>query len=176
MKNRFFRNGIIPAIIAGVLLLVPCSLSGQGSKTNFSGSWVYNAEKSSTGQQPGAPGRGGFGGGDFTATQEGNSLTVERAMRTPDGTTNTVTSKYTLDGKESVNTTQRGESKSVATWSPDGKKLTIKTTRTLNMGGESRTVNSEEVWNLNDPKTLTIEMTMPSPQGERKMTSVYTKK
>ena len=184
MKNRFFRNGIIPAIIAGVLLLVPCSLSGQGSKTNFSGSWVYNAEKSSAGQpqgtgqgqQPGAPGRGGFGGGDFTATQEGNTLTVERAMRTPDGTTNTVTSKYTLDGKESVNTTQRGESKSVATWSPDGKKLTIKTTRTLNMGGESRTVNSEEVWNLNDPKTLTIEMTMPSPQGERKMTSVYTKK
>ncbi|MFZ2285955.1 MAG: hypothetical protein WAV93_03120 [Bacteroidales bacterium] len=184
MKSRFFRNGFIPAIIAGMLLLVPCGLSGQGSKTNFTGSWAYNAEKSSTGQtqatgqgqQPGAPGRGGFGGSDFTATQEENILTVERAMRTPDGTTSAVTSKYTLDGKESVNTTRMGDSKSVATWSTDGKKLTIKTTRTMNRGGESRTVNSEEVWSLTDPKTLTIEMTMPSPQGERKMTSVYTKK
>lgn len=46
----------------------------------------------------------------------------------------------------------------------------------MNRGGESRTVTSIEVWSLADPKKLTIEMTMPSPDGERKMTSVYTKK
>ena len=97
-------------------------------------------------------------------------------MNTPDGSTRTVSSKYTLDGKESVNTSRMGESKSVATWSSDGKKLTIKTTRTMTRNGESRTVTSTEVWSLTDSKTLQIETTMPSPDGERKMTSVYVKK
>jgi hypothetical protein len=180
MKKRLLHYRFITAIIAAVIVLIPYGLSGQGSKTNFTGNWVYNAEKSDTGQsqgqQPGSPGRGGFGGGDFSAKQEGNLLTVERVMSTPDGTTNTTTSKYTLDGKESVNTARMGESKSVATWSADGKKLTIKTTRTMNRDGESRTMNSEEMWSLTDPKTLSIEMTMSSPQGERKTRSVYTKK
>lgn len=126
--------------------------------------------------RPGGQGRGAFGGGDFTAKQEKNLLTVERSMRASDGTTSTTTSKYTLDGKECLNSSRMGESKSTATWSADGKKLTIKTTRTMNRGGESRTVTSAEVWSLADPKTLTIEMTMPSSPGERKMTTVYTKK
>jgi hypothetical protein len=64
----------------------------------------------------------------------------------------------------------------VATWSSDGKKLTIKTTRTMTRNGESRTITSTEVWSLTDSKTLQIETTMPSPNGERKMTSVYIKK
>ena len=117
-----------------------------------------------------------MGGSDFTAKQEGNNLIVERTMRTPDGTTNTVTSKYTLDGKESVNNTGRGDSKSTVAWSSDSKKLTIKTTRTMARDGESRTITSTEVWSLPDGKTLQIEMTMPSANGERKVTSVYNKK
>ena len=184
MKRRFLHYRFITVIITTGLFIMSIGLYGQGSKTNFTGNWVYNAEKSDTGQsqgqgqgqQPGSPGRGGGGGGDFTAKHEGNILIVERVMRTPDGSSNTVTSKYTLDGKESVNTSLMGDSKSVANWSTDGKKLTIKTTRTINRGGESRTVNSEEVWSLTDPKTLSIEMTIPSPQGERKTRSVYTKK
>ncbi len=180
MKKRFLNYRFITAIITAGLFLISFGLSGQGSKANFTGNWVYNAEKSDTGQsqgqQPASPGRGGFGGGDFSAKQEGNILTVERVMSTPDGTTNTITSKYTLDGKESVNTARMGESKSVATWSADGKKLTIKTTRTMNRDGESRTITSTEVWSLTDPKTLSIEMTTASPQGERKTRSVYTKK
>jgi len=120
--------------------------------------------------------RGGFGGGDFTATQEGNLLTVERTMTGPDGTARTTTSKYTLDGKESINTARMGESKSVATWSSDGKKLTIKTTRTMSRNGESTTMTSTEVWSLTDSKTLQIESTTSTPGGERKQTSVYNKK
>lgn len=117
-----------------------------------------------------------MGGGDFIAKQDGNNLTVERTTNAPDGTVNTVNTKYTLDGKESVNNTGRGDSKSTATWSSDGKKLTIKTTRTMTRDGESRTTTSTEVWSLTDGKTLQIEMTMPSANGERKMTSVYNKK
>ena len=163
-------------------LVMPAALMAQGSKTDFTGSWIYNAAQSTTGQgqgqgqRPGGQGRGGFGGGDFTAKQAGNLLTVERTMNTPDGSTSTVSSKYNLDGKESVNSSRGGESKSVATWSSDGKKLTIKTTRTMTRNGESRTITTTEVWSLTDSKTLQIETTMPSPDGERKMTSVYHKK
>ena len=184
MKTKFGNFKVLSLLVMAALL-VPAALMGQGSKANFSGSWSYNADKSNAGQQQGQttgqaqgqrPGGQRMGGGDFIAKQDGNNLTVERTTNAPDGTANTVTSKYTLDGKESVNTTGRGDSKSTATWSTDGKKLTIKTTRTMTRDGESRTTTSTEVWSLTDGKTLQIEMTMPSANGERKMTSVYNKK
>lgn len=185
MKINSTRLQVLSLIVMAALLL-PTALMAQGSKTNFSGSWTYNAAKSSQpqsqgqgqgqGQRPGGPDRGGFGGGDFTITQEGNLLTVERTMTGPDGTARTTTSKYTLDGKESINTARMGESKSFATWSSDGKKLTIKTTRTMSRNGESTTMTSTEVWSLTDGKTLQIETSMSTPNGERKQTSVYNKK
>jgi Tol biopolymer transport system component len=171
MKTRLGRLRILSLLVTAAICL-PTALMGQGSKTSFAGSWVYNAEKSILPE--GQP--QGRSGGDFTATQEVNLLTVERTMQDRDGQPVTSTSKYLLDGKESVNQSRMGESKSVASWSADGKKLTIKTTRTINRDGQTMTFNSEEVWSLSDPKTLTIEMTMQSPQGERKMTSVYSKK
>jgi hypothetical protein len=168
-------------MIAIAALILPSALMAQGSKTDFTGNWTYNAGKSDTGQpqgqgqRPGGQG-GGFGGGDFIAKQDGNVLTTERTISTPDGSSNAVTTKYTLDGKESVNSSRMGDSKSVATWSSDGKKLTIKTTRTMTRNGESRTITTTEVWSLTDSKTLQVESTMPSPDGERKVTSVYNKK
>lgn len=180
MKTNHTKHQVLSVMISLTIILLPSGLSGQGTKSDFAGSWAYNKEMSDAGQpqgdRSGGPGRGGFGGGDFTVKQESNLMTVERTINAPDGTTSTSTSKYTLDGKECLNSSRMGESKSTATWSADGKKLTIKTTRTMNRGGESRTVTSTEVWSLADPKTLTIEMTMPSPQGERKLRSVYTKK
>jgi Tol biopolymer transport system component len=119
---------------------------------------------------------GGFGGGDFTATQEANLLTVERTRPGQDGQSMTITSKYTLDGKVSVNTTRRGESKSTATWSADGKSLTIVSTRTFERDGQVMEMKSNEVWTLTSPTALSIVNTMNTPNGERKTTMVYDKK
>jgi Tol biopolymer transport system component len=177
MKINSNRLKVVTLLVMAALFL-PAVLMAQDSKTNFSGSWIYNAGKSNAGQTQGQgqrPGQG-FGGGDFIANQVGNNLTVERKMRTPDGSESTVISKYTLDGKESTNSSRGGDSKSVATWSSDGKKLTIKTTRTMTRDGESRTITSTELWSLTDPKTLQIETTRPSPDGERKTTAAYDKK
>jgi dipeptidyl aminopeptidase/acylaminoacyl peptidase len=117
-----------------------------------------------------------MGGGNFVATQEANLLTVERTRTGQDGQTMTITSKYTLDGKESVNTSPRGESKSVATWSPDSKTLTIVTSRTMEMNGETTTMKSTEVWSLTDAKTLTVSSTRQGQNGEVKSTLIYDKK
>jgi dipeptidyl aminopeptidase/acylaminoacyl peptidase len=158
-------------------LIVPAVSNAQTGKTNFAGNWTLNTEKS-TMPQGGQGGGGGMrmGGGNFVATQEANLLTVVRTRTGQDGQPTTVTMKYTLDGKESVNTSPRGDSKSVAKWSADGKSLTIETTRTMDMNGESRTMTSTEVWVLTDAKTLTITSTRQSPNGDVKSNMVYDKK
>ncbi len=181
----------LSAMIILAFLIMPLNLNGQAGKANFAGTWAFNADKSDMGGGPGGPpqgqppqgqgqpaqgGRMGGFRGDFIATQEANLLTVERTMTPPGGETVKTTSKYTLDGKESVNTTGRGESKSIATWSADGKTLKIATSRTFDMGGESRTMASTEEWTLTDANTLTIKTVMSTPGGERTTTMVYNKK
>src|SRR5450759_2936299 len=93
-----------------------------------------------------------------------------------DGQPSTTTMKYTLDGKESVNTSPRGDSKSIAAWSSNGKSLTIETSRTMDMNGTSRTMKSTEIWVLTDAKTLTVANTRQGQNGEVKTTMVYDKK
>lgn len=155
--------------------IMPALTNAQGGKANFAGNWTFNAEKSTQpqggggGGQGGGGGRGGFGGGNFVATQDANLLTVTRTRTGQDGTPVTTTQKYTLDGKESVNTMGQGESKSTATWSADGKSLTIVTK--TNFNGTERTSN--QVWTLTAPKTLSIVSTRQGQNGEVKTTQVY---
>jgi hypothetical protein len=184
MEKRLIKNGLIAMMITVTVMLTSVGTFAQGSKTNFTGSWAFDADKSQAVQpaaqtQPQGQGQGQRGGGmaaDFVAKQDANLLTVERTRTNREGEVTTTVTKYTLDGKESVNSTARGDSKSVATWSSDGKTLTIKTSRTMDMNGESVTMNSTEVWTLTDSKTLAITTTMATPNGERKSTAVYNKK
>jgi hypothetical protein len=145
-------------------LVAPVMINAQAGKANFSGSWAMNAEKSTLPQGGGQR----MGGGNFTIAQEANLLTQTQTGQ--DGTARV--SKYTLDGKESVNTNPRGESKSTAKWSADGKTLTIVTKSTFN--GNERT--STAVWSLVDAKTLSIVSTRQGQNGEVKTTVIYDKK
>lgn len=173
-KSSFIKR--LAAITLMIILIVPVTLMAQAGKTNFAGNWTLNAEKSTLPQ--GGQGGGGMrmGGGNFVATQDNNTMTVVRTRTGQDGQTMTNTMKYTLDGKESVNTSPRGDSKSVATWSPDGKSLTIETSRTMDMNGQSTTMKSTEVWKLTDDKTLSVTSTRQGPNGEVKANMVYEKK
>jgi hypothetical protein len=44
------------------------------------------------------------------------------------------------------------------------------------MNGETVNMKSVEVYTLTDPKTITVQSTSTTPNGERKMTLVYDKK
>ena len=44
------------------------------------------------------------------------------------------------------------------------------------MNGESRTMKSTEIWMLTDAKTLTVNSTRQSPNGDVKSNMVYEKK
>jgi Tol biopolymer transport system component len=113
---------------------------------------------------------------DSTAPQEGNLVPLARPRTGQDGQATTNTTKYTLDGKVSINTTGRGESKSTATWSADGKVLTIVTTSTFERDGQTTEMKSTQVWSLTGPTVLSIVTTMATPNGERITTMVYDKK
>jgi Tol biopolymer transport system component len=171
--KTFMRFISLSVILA---LLAPAFVYSQAGKTSFAGDWTLNTEKSTMPQ--GGQGGGGMrmGGGNFVATQEANLLTVVRTRTGQDGQSTTSTMKYTLDGKESINTSPRGDSKSVAAWSADGKSLTIETSRTMEMNGESTTMKSKEVWTLVDPKTLSVTSTRQGPNGEMTNKMVYDKK
>jgi Tol biopolymer transport system component len=164
------------SIILVMVLVTPVITSAQTGKVNFSGTWTLNTEKSTQPQGGPGGGRGMRMGGNFVATQEGNELTVVRSRTDQSGQPVTTTLKYTLDGKESINTTPRGESKSIAKWSSDGKSLTIETSRTMDMNGDTRTMKSTEVWMLTDAKTLSVTTTRQGMNGEVKNNMVYDKK
>lgn len=162
----------LSAMIILAFLAVPFSANGQAGKANFAGTWAMNAEKSTLPQGGGGGGQGGGGarmGGNFTITQDANVLSQTRTGQ--DGTARVT--KYTLDGKETVNTMGQGESKSTATWSADGKSLTIVTKTSFD--GNERT--STAVWSLTDANTLSIVSTRPGQDGTPvKTTMVYDKK
>jgi hypothetical protein len=170
--TNFMRLLSLTVILA---LIAPAMTNAQG-KANFAGTWAFNAEKSTLPQGGGGGGQRMGGGGDFTAAQEANLLSVTRTRTGQDGTATTTTMKYTLDGKESINTNPRGDSKSVATWSADGKSLTIATSRTMDFNGETREIKSSEVWTLTDASTITVVSTRQGQDGEVKSTLVYNKK
>lgn len=166
MKKQLSYLMKLVSLTVALALMAPVFIMAQKGRVNFAGTWTLNTGKST--QPQGGGGYQRMGGGSFVITQETNLLT--RTSTAQDGTQRVI--KYTLDGKESVNTTGRGERKSTANWSADGKTLTI--VSKFNINGNERT--STEVWSLTDPKTLSIVMTRPSQNGDVKSTMIYDKK
>jgi hypothetical protein len=70
------------------------------------------------------------------------------------------------------------KSKSTVTWSADKTSITIATTMTFNMNGESREMKSSQTWKLSDGgKLLLIDNVRPNRDGvEMKTTVAYDKK
>jgi len=164
-RSRFVQ---LASLIVLMIMVLPNLAIAQSGKVNFAGNWTFNEGKSNLGDS----GRR-FGGGDMVVKQESNLLTIERTRTNRDGETVNMTSKYTLDGKESTNTFGQGESKSTAKWSADGKTLTIVTKMSFN----GNDFTSTEVWTMKDAKTLSIDSTRPNRDGgEMKTTRVYDKK
>jgi len=170
VKSKIFMQLIALSVMLAFFLL-PVNMQAQGAKANFSGSWTFNESKSNLGE-----GRGFRSASQMTVTQDGNNLSVARTRANRDGEATTTTEKYTLDGKESVNTAGFGPSKTVVTWSADGKTLNFAITRTFDRNGESMEMKSTEAWSLTDANTLSLLSTSTFRDTERKTTSVYDKK
>jgi hypothetical protein len=155
-----------------ILLFAVSFLTAAGSKTDFSGTWTLNQEKTNLGE----------GGGwmlttKMTVTQEANKLSVERLIKRRSGEESTVTEVYTLDGKECQNNQENRQKTSTVVWSADGKNLTVSSKSVFEREGNKMEMTSVEIWKYSDDgKTLLVDSTSQSPRGERKVVYVYEKK
>ncbi|MBN2636788.1 MAG: hypothetical protein JXR61_11000 [Prolixibacteraceae bacterium] len=131
------------------LLMIAIAFSAFAfAQTDFSGTWALNNSKSELGEMSFAPSK-------LVIKQSGNEMTVEQTMDMM-GQTNTSTTKYTLDGKESTNEGFGGNaSKSTATWSADKKALTVVTK--IDMQGNAFEIKA--VYKM-DGSNLVIENSM----------------
>lgn len=118
-----------------------------------------------------------MGATKMTATQDEQKLSIDRTYKGRDGEDVTSKEVFTLDGTSCENTFfQSMKRKSVATWSADGKVLTISSTTLFERDGESMEMKSSETFQLSaDGNELHMEVTFNSPNGDMKSTLVYNK-
>jgi hypothetical protein len=101
-------------------------------------------------------------------------ISVKTTRETPNGSRVTE-SKYTTDGKESINTVtgmggQTSDVPSTMAWKSKSLSLDSK----MNMRGQA--VQQHQDWTLSaDGKTLTIEVKIQAPMGEIAQTQVFNK-
>ena len=154
------------------IFILTCGLT-FGQKPSFTGNWTLNEGKSQMGD-----GRGRMAASKIKIAQDANAITMEKTSTSPSGDEFTSKEIVTLDGKESVNTIfDNRTKKSTATWSADGKLLTINSTSVFERDGNTMEIKSVEIYKLSDDgNTLSIDATSSSPRGERKQTLVYDKK
>jgi hypothetical protein len=145
------------AVFVAMLALAVATVSYAQGKPDFSGKWTPKADPNAA--AAGGGGRGGMGGGPMAVKQTAAELTVERTMGEM-----TMSSVYKLDGSETINKTQRGESKSTAKF--DGAKLVIKTSQE----GPNGAMETTQTWSLAGAE---LSITTTNARGDR--TVVYTK-
>jgi len=149
------------ALFVMVMAVAVAGLSFAQAKPDFSGKWAPKVDAAAPVPPAGGGGRGGGMAGPMTVKQTATDLTQEVVRGE-----NTMTTVFKLDGTESVNKTQRGESKSTAKF--DGGKLVVKTVSEGQNGPQEATAT----WSLSaDGKELTIART--TQRGES--AQVYTK-
>jgi hypothetical protein len=119
-----------------ILIFIPLALAGQ-KPVNFSGTWTQDNSK----------------GNDIlkgynltlTITQTDKTITIKRTFFNDQGKEeDSDESSFSLDGKELVKKEPQWVTRQSATWSPDKKEITIKTTQTL----ETQVVESYEIYSL----------------------------
>jgi len=160
---------LVAFLFLGASLLI--SSESLAQKANLSGTWSFNEDKSELGE-------GGFSRAavKLVIKQEGNNMLMDRTTQRRSGEEFTASEKYTLDGKECENPAFNTTKKSTATWSADGKNLTISSTTVFEREGQEMEINTIEIFKLSaDGKSLSIDYTSKSSRGERKNIYVYDK-
>lgn len=146
-----------------LILWAPLSIAAQ--EIYFSGNWKLNSGKSKLNAEF------SFAPFQLIIAQKGNDLSVERHSEFQ-GESFTMTDKFTLDGKECVNTGyMETKKKSNATWSDDKKSLKITSKIVMDDGNE---INITEIYKL-DGANLVIDSSSTSSWGDMAETHVYDK-
>jgi len=170
------KRALIVAVALAALVALPAPDWAQ-TKTDFSGSWTFDASKSdaaaAAGRRGGGGGRVGAGGpaAAMTVTQSPTHITIDRTIG--QGATSAV---YKLDSSESTNL--MGDvflSRSRVSW--DGPKLVITTRKDLGLTPSGPMAEeSKEIFTLEGGVLTVVTTTRIPPAGEQTRRLVYNKK
>lgn len=147
-----------------IMVLIPLASAGQRS-ADFSGTWTQDNSK----------------GNDIlkgynltlTITQTDNTITIKRTFFNDQGKDEgSDESSFSLDGKEVVTKEPQWVTRESATWSPDKKEITIKTTQTL----ETQVVESYEIYSLSESGLILTLKRYNAQAKDHILISVFNKK
>jgi len=148
-------------IVAGLMLLL-CTATAQ-AKPNFSGDWKMNPTKSDFGQMPAPTSMVQ----KITHNDPDLKIVITQVRESGEFTNNL---SYTTDGKECVNKSRMGETKSTLKW--DGDTLVIESKADF----QGNAVAITNKWTLSeDGKILTVNSHFSSSMGEGDTKTVYEK-
>jgi hypothetical protein len=150
-----------PLMSALFVIAAAANMAVAGDKTDFSGNWKLDLEKSLFGAMPPPAAM------TRTVEQNGPDIIVKQVITGPDMN---VTFTYSTDGKETANSFMGTDFKSKAHW--DGKALMI--LNDVDAGGAQ--VKSSNRWTLSDDgKIFTDVLSITSPDGNLEVTYVLVK-
>jgi hypothetical protein len=145
------------------VIAAAANMAVAGDKPDFSGSWKMDADKSVFGPMPPPTSM------TCKIAHKDPDLSIEQQQSGAQGD-QTMTFKYSTDGKETTNSLMGNDVKSKAAW--DGKVLVVKSS--LDAGGTEVKLTSK--YSLSDDgKTLTQALSISAPQGDFDMTYVLVK-
>jgi hypothetical protein len=147
------------------LFLAAAAFTARAEKPNFSGEWSLNADKSNLGPMPPPT--------SMTRKVDHSDPSLSMTQATTGGPQGdqTVTMKFTTDGKEGTTEMMGNAAKTKATWEGDTLVINI----SFEVGGSE--IKLTEKWSLDkDGKTLTDNSHIALPQGEFDITYVMDKK
>jgi hypothetical protein len=185
MLRPILRTPIIAPMLLALMLTAPAA---HAQNPDFSGTWVFNADKSilpQMGQQGGRGGAGGFGGaqgagGEITIKVDGGTIIVSRQVAGRQGAAPTTREdRFTPNGQPVRSTDQRGmTTTTTASWSEG--KLVVEATTSGDMGGRgSFSITTRSTYSLRDNgRLLVIDQVRSNPMGGGETTSslAYDKK
>ena len=156
-----------------IVLIASAHTHAQSEKSNFSGTWKLDKEKSVLGGGGGEGGGRRMGGMFDSLVIEHNEpkLIIKRKMNLPGGEERTMELKYTTDGKKNNNEGFGGMISQSKTHWDDGKLITESSMETPMGTRETKEVRSLSA----DGMTMTVEMTTKGGRGEGTRTLVFNK-
>ena len=143
------------------------------AQANFAGTWVFDPK-----QSQGVPDGVGM---TMVVKQTANRVEIETDITTPDGQQK-IADLYILDGKETdykppVMGPGTGKGRRTSTWTADRKGFDVTEKATIDGPDGPMTVSATRKWTLSaDGRTLTMDVAMTSPEGERVSKRIFTKK
>ncbi len=163
MRRIFFSI----AILAALALNFGASTL---AKADFNGKWTLDKARS-TGLPPGMD-------QTMTVTQSGDAVKIETKVKGQNGE-QTVPDNYVLDGKETdfkLPNAPDAKGKRTSKWNAGGNGFDVSEKAVVETPDGEATIEATRKWTLAaDGKTLTIEMTVKSPNGTQESKRTFVK-